>query len=209
MCPTPGPRLGLARPWLPERLGCSRTRWPTKYSTTSSWTRPGKSPSRIWQRWEPAPGGQRDADRDTPESLVRFLITAHRADGIHALASRFHNLPVETRVLILEAFARACDGAQWRSAVQPPWAPGEQPSLRAATSAAEDFLFQALDDTTVNPNMTFGCGDQPSWQARACDHAAIALLSLRTGRWSGPGEATLAARDARVAALKAGGRQER
>jgi hypothetical protein len=162
-----------------------------------------------WRRWEPAPEGRRDAGRETPESLVRFLITAHRVDGIRALASRFAGLSIETKVLVLEAFARACDGARWRWAVQPPWAPGEQPSLRDATSAAEDFLFQALDDTAVNPHMSYGGGDQPSWQARVCDHAAVALLSLRTGKWSGPGEATAAARDARIAALKSGGRQER
>ena len=43
----------------------------------------------------------------------------------------------------------------------------------------------------------------PSWQARVCDHAAGALLSMRRGKWIGPGEASIAARDALITQLKA------
>lgn len=155
-----------------------------------------------WRRWTPAAGERRDGERDTPESVVEFLIRTHRADAIHALAAGFKNRTTAVRVLVLEKFAWSCDGAQWRSQGRPPWAPGEEPERRAARIGAEDFLFGAIEDKTVFAGMNYGGGDKPAWQARVCDHAAAALLSLRSDKVVRVEGADIAARDARIAKLK-------
>ena len=69
--------------------------------------------------------------------------------------------------------------------------------------AAETFLLHALEDRSLYTEMNYGGGTGPSWQARVCDHAAGALLSMRRGKWIGPGEASIAARDALITQLKA------
>ena len=156
-----------------------------------------------WQRWKPVPGAQRHSADDTSESLVEFLISIGRADGVRALASRFDEVPVAVRAMILEKFQRIYDGVPGLARIQPPWAPREQPSLREAMLAAETFLLHALEDRSLYTEMNYGGGTGPSWQARVCDHAAGALLSMRRGKWIGPGEASIAARDALITQLKA------
>ncbi|MEO6786585.1 MAG: hypothetical protein ABI318_10670 [Chthoniobacteraceae bacterium] len=156
-----------------------------------------------WRRWEPVPGAQRHSADDTADSLADFLIAIGRADGVRALAARFDEVPIAVRVMILEKFQRGHDSVSELARFEPPWALGEQPSLRAAKLAAEDFLLRALDDRSLDTEMNYGGGTGPSWQARVCDHAAGALLSMRNHRWIGPGEASIAARDALIARLKA------
>lgn len=162
-----------------------------------------------WSRWKPVPGAQRHSDDDTADSIVDFLVSIGRADGVRALASRFDALPIATRVMILEKFQRTYDGVPELVRVQPPWASGEEPSLRAAKLAVEDFLLRALDDRSLYTEMNHGGGDGTSWQARVCDHAAGALLSMRSGKWVGPGEPSIAARDALITRLKATAPQKR